>query len=594
MQTPTVPENSFEKNYTTTQLLKDVWHFLSPYKGKVIVATISRLVADLVWLYPAWAFATIVAFCAYWRAGDSLTTLWWLFGGWAGAIVIRITGQYISRKQGFVAGERAVLDAKLSAMKQLCALDMSWHENENAGNKMKRIDRGSEAIDKLMRLWINSAIEVMVSFIGTIAIIAVIDRLLALYTALFLFTYSALSWHFLKKARSAAQLVNAKEEEYDGMMFEGVNNIRTVKVLSMTSGVMTRLGRTANEVLARVQERIAHFQIRNVITSGWANTFRVAVLFIIALGVLNGKYEMSFLIIFNFYFGRVIESVAELSDNVQDFIMAKFAVARMQEVLSVESYAEGKDATRNFPKDWKTLSVRNLSFAYGTDEILHNISFDLHRGERLGLVGLSGAGKSTLFKLLLKENESYTGEILVDEIPLRTIKKSSYYQKATVVLQDTEVFNFSLKENITIANPKKKTDDAALKKALNIAHVTSFLHRLPQGVETAIGEKGVKLSGGERQRVGIARAVFKEPELLFLDEATSHLDVESEEKIQDSLHTFFQEVTALVIAHRLTTIKEMDRILVLERGTIIESGTFTELYKSKGRFFELWEKQKLG
>ena len=109
-----------------------------------------------------------------------------------------------------------------------------------------------------------------------------------------------------------------------------------------------------------------------------------------------------------------------------------------------------------------------------------------------------------------------------------------------------------------------------------------------------IGEKGVKLSGGERQRVGIARAVFKEPEVLFLDEATSHLDVESEEKIQDSLHVFFKNVTALVIAHRLTTIKEMDRILVLEGGRIIESGTFGELYNLKGRFFELWEKQKLG
>jgi ATP-binding cassette subfamily B protein len=123
--------------------------------------------------------------------------------------------------------------------------------------------------------------------------------------------------------------------------------------------------------------------------------------------------------------------------------------------------------------------------------------------------------------------------------------------------------------------------------------VTDFLSRLRQGLDTVIGEKGIRLSGGEKQRLGIARAIFKDPELLFLDEATSHLDLESEEKIRDSLHQFFQSVTAIVIAHRLTTIREMDRIIVIEDGRIVEQGTFEELRERKGRFDELWEKQKL-
>ena len=162
-----------------------------------------------------------------------------------------------------------------------------------------------------------------------------------------------------------------------------------------------------------------------------------------------------------------------------------------------------------------------------------------------------------------------------------------------MVLQDTEVFNFSLRDNITITNARRKTNDALLKKALKIAHLSELVGKLPQGLETIIGEKGVKLSGGERQRLGIARAIFKEPQILLLDEATSHLDLESEEKIHDSLHKFFENVTAIVIAHRLTTIKEMDNILVLESGKIIESGNFEKLTAERGRFFELWEKQKL-
>ncbi|MDO8336183.1 MAG: ATP-binding cassette domain-containing protein, partial [Candidatus Saccharibacteria bacterium] len=248
--------------------------------------------------------------------------------------------------------------------------------------------------------------------------------------------------------------------------------------------------------------------------------------------------------------------------------------------------------TRSFPKQWQSISLRDVTFGYGEGKILKRLNFTIRRGERIGVVGLSGAGKSTLFKLLLKEYENYTGKILIDETPLRQIKLASFIERTAVVMQETEVFNFSLKENITIANNRKARDAKLLEQTLKIAHVTDFVGRMPQGIETLIGEKGVKLSGGEKQRVGIARAVFKQPELLLLDEATSHLDSESEQKIQDSLHQVFKSVTAVVIAHRLSTIREMDRILVLEGGKIIEEGSFDELLKKKGRFAQLWQTQQ--
>ena len=185
------------------------------------------------------------------------------------------------------------------------------------------------------------------------------------------------------------------------------------------------------------------------------------------------------------------------------------------------------------------------------------------------------------------------GDILFDDVSIKRISKSDYFKQASVVLQDTEVFNFSLRDNITITNALQKENQELLEQALDTAHISEFLNKLPRGLDTIIGEKGVKLSGGERQRLGIARAIFKEPKILLLDEATSHLDLESEEKIKDSLHRFFENVTAIVIAHRLTTIKEMDKILVIEEGKLIESGNFDKLYASRGRFYELWEKQKL-
>ncbi len=265
----------------------------------------------------------------------------------------------------------------------------------------------------------------------------------------------------------------------------------------------------------------------------------------------------------------------------------------MTELLVTQPVTDLENGKVSFPAQWKSIEFKNVSFAYGDKKVFDDSSFTITRGEKIGIVGLSGAGKSTLFKLLLKEYENYKGEIIIDNTPLVTISKSDYFKHTSVVLQDTEVFNFSLRDNITISSYENKNDEGLFEKSLSIAHIKEFSQKLPLGVNTLIGEKGVKLSGGEKQRVGIARAVFKNPELLLLDEATSHLDVESEEKIQDSLHTFFQSVTAIVIAHRLTTIKEMDKILMIEDGKIIEQGSFDELYKKQGRFYTLWEKQKL-
>jgi ABC-type multidrug transport system fused ATPase/permease subunit len=269
-------------------------------------------------------------------------------------------------------------------------------------------------------------------------------------------------------------------------------------------------------------------------------------------------------------------------------VVAEQSIARMHALVGREIPKEAGIAV--FPKNWDTLEIKNLSFAYGDQNALDSISFTIKKGDRVGIVGLSGAGKSTLFKLLLNERGDYEGAITIRGVDIRTIKQKEYYSHVSVVPQDTEVFNLTLEDNIAMVSEKKS--QARLNTALDVSHVREFLQKLPEGINSLIGERGVKLSGGERQRLGIARAIYKDPEILLLDEATSHLDLESEEKIKDSLHHFFQNVTALVIAHRLTTIREMDTIIVIEKGKILEQGSFDELTKKKGRFYELWQKQK--
>jgi ABC-type multidrug transport system fused ATPase/permease subunit len=235
-----------------------------------------------------------------------------------------------------------------------------------------------------------------------------------------------------------------------------------------------------------------------------------------------------------------------------------------------------------------------VKFTYDTADVLRDITLTIKRGEKIGIVGTSGSGKSTFFKLLMDLYETYEGTIFIDDISLKRMNRQSYIDHVAVVLQDTELFNMSLQDNITItAVPGQKDDPNLLTSVIATAHLEDVITQLPHGVDTLVGEKGIKLSGGQRQRVGIARALYRKPDLLLLDEATSHLDVHSEKQIQAALHEAFGQCTAIVIAHRLSTIKEMDKIVVMEEGEIKEQGTFHDLIKRNGIFAKMWKEQTL-
>ncbi len=577
--------------YSYALLLKDIAQFVRPYRWRFFFASLLRLSCDTTYLYTTYALSSFIAGLGYYAVGKSTDAIWFFFFTWAATQAYVASARQVAKYLAYQVAERAKLDSQMQTLRHLYFLDIAWHEKENTGNKMKRVQNGGEGIDRLLRIWIDNSIEICVNFIGMIVVIAFINRMVALIMVIFLMTYLFVNLPLARRASIAARKVNQHEEDWSGLSFEVINNIRTVKVMGMFRALFTRLDIMTTTVYGAIVHRIFRFRLQSWAQSMWAHAFRAAILLLIIYGILEGRYEVSFLILFNFYFSSLRASVEELSNVSQDLTIARYHIGRMHDILTEKIRIDDDTKKVDFPSRWKKIIVKNISFSYGKNAVLRNISFTITRGEKIGIVGLSGVGKSTLFKLLLKEYENFTGDIFFDDVSIRTIKKSSYFRKVAVVLQDTEVFNFSLRDNITIAGEDQ--NDERLRQALSVAHVADFMQKLPNGVDTLIGEKGVKLSGGEKQRLGIARAIFKQPDALFLDEATSHLDIESEEKIQDSLHQFFKDVTAVVIAHRLTTIQEMDRILLIEDGELRESGSFRTLHRKRGRFYELWEKQKL-
>ncbi|MES2409626.1 MAG: ABC transporter ATP-binding protein [Patescibacteria group bacterium] len=580
------------KDYSIPNLIKDIWIYLKPYKGKFLFATFLRIIAEIVSLYSVYALALLIDFFTNFKEGQSIIFVYQVFVIWILMAIIRQIGRYYSTLIAFNIANRTAIDSEFVLLKHLLLLDMDWHEKENSGNKVKRIDRGSSGIEKILRIWIGNFIEIVVSFFGMVLIIAKFDAYIGILTFVFILSFYLLSRIYRKRGVIAGKIANIQEEQVSGLFFELISNIRTVKVLGMGKNLVTKIGNELNDLHNKITKRIFIFQLGGSTLSFYGNVYQIGITIFIAFGIMHGVYQVSFLVLFYTYFNRVWGSVQQFVELSDTFASAKTDIFRMQELLDVLPNIDIETDKVMIPPVWQTIHIKNVSFSYGDKMVLDNVSFDIPRGKKIGIVGLSGAGKSTLFKLLLKENESYDGDILFGDISLKNISKKDYQKHTAVVLQETELFNTSLKENIVIEEGVNINEES-IESALETAHVKDFMNKLPLGVETVVGEKGVKLSGGEKQRVGIARAVYKKPELLLMDEATSHLDIESEKKIQESLHKFFKQVTAVVIAHRLTTIKEMDIIVVLENGAIVESGDFNELYNKKGRFFELWEKQKL-
>lgn len=580
-------------SYSTIALILDLLRYIRPYRVRFGFATLMRLFGDILRLYPAYATAQIVTELSQYSPDQSLTPIWWYIGTALCVYILHIICRQTAKQIGYKVAEKSALDVQEQAMEHLFLLDLSWHEKENSGNKLKRVLKGKEGIDQILRMWITNYIEIGVNFVGITIILFAFDPYISLAFLGYMVVYSLISLFFTRRASEAAHRVNVSEEELHGLSFESVNNIRSVKVLGMRHALLKRIYTKTASLFSLVRKRIFWFQTRYLAVDMFHVLFRFGMMVPIVIGVVYGRYDVGFFVLFMQYFMKISENIEELAMVTLQFVVAKYGVSRITDILDEPVHIDSNHGKTDFPDTWDKVHIENLSFSYdGVTPVLKDISFTINKGEKVGIVGVSGAGKSTLFKLLLKEHEGYDGTITIGNTRLKDIRRTDFFHHAAVVLQESEVFSFSLGDNIALGNPGETENMDLMNEVVAVSHVDDFLHKLPEGMNTTIGEKGVKLSGGEKQRVGIARALFKQPDILFMDEATSHLDTESEEKIQDSLHQFFQQVTAVVIAHRLSTIKEMDKIIVLEKGKIVEQGPFTELLKKRGRFFELWEKQK--
>jgi subfamily B ATP-binding cassette protein HlyB/CyaB len=315
----------------------------------------------------------------------------------------------------------------------------------------------------------------------------------------------------------------------------------------------------------------------------------VALLWLGARLVIEGDLTVGALIAFNMLSGRVNAPLLKLSSLWQDFTQMKVSIKRLGDIMSAQTEPCFK-VQRSLPPAVKgRVTFEHVNFRYTpkSPQVLCDLSFDAQAGEVIGIVGLSGAGKTTLMRLIQRLYTPESGRILIDGMDVNLVDASWLRRQMGVVGQDTLLFNRSVRDNIALADSSLDID--AISDAAQLSGAHEFILKLPQGYDTLIGERGSKLSGGQRARIAIARALARNPQLLLLDEATASLDYDSERLIHDNMATLAQGRTVFIVAHRLSTLRLADRILVLDQGRLIETGHHRALMKQEGRYAALYK-----
>ncbi|MFM1604564.1 MAG: ABCB family ABC transporter ATP-binding protein/permease [Porticoccaceae bacterium] len=487
--------------------------------------------------------------------------------------------------------ERAMTEIGLKVFKHVHKLDLDFHLNRRTGGLSRDIERGINGISFLMRFFVFNIAPTLIEIALVIGIfffnygIAFAAITMFSVVSYILFSMVTTDWRtaFVREAARADSATST-------ISIDSLLNHETVKYFTNEEYEANRYdGALLDWEEAKRKNRLSLLGLN----AGQGLIISVAMtsmMWLAAVRVVEGSMSVGDFVLINAFMMQLFIPLNFLGFVYREI---KGSMANIENMFALLDLTSGVKDIVNAPElniSQGVINFNNVSFHYRDDrEIIKDLSFSIQPGEKVAIVGASGAGKSTLVKLLFRFYDPNTGSISIDGQDVSQVSQQSLRRAIGIVPQDTVLFNQSIFENIRYGDPQASDDDVL--QAIRLAHLEEFIAQLPQGSATVVGERGLKLSGGEKQRVAIARTILKRPPILVFDEATSSLDSKSERSILSALQEISEGHTSMVIAHRLSTVVDADRIVVLDQGSMVEQGSHRELLSLKGRYFQLWTAQ---
>ncbi len=507
--------------------------------------------------------------------------------------VSRLAVNIIKERIAAKVSANIVFDIKSQIFSAMQRLSMSFFNSQHTGSLMNRVNNDAEEICFTILWRIPELIINSLTLIGTAYVMIMMNPVLSIIVFIPVpFTVYMMKVVF-PKFRKVKNASWQKRSKLNSVINDALSGIRVVKAFGKEGSEIDRFDKASNELYeANIKEGIRGaktFPVMGYITS-------LGGLFVWAVGgaqVMNGTGGMTFgtLMTFVGYMGMVLGPIDSIVNSIDWLTETLNCAHRLFEIIDRKSDVVPSPNPVRMADIEGNISLKNVTFSYEPNKpVLKNINLDIKKGEMIGLVGHSGAGKSTITNIITRLYDIEEGALTIDNVNIKDIHPDDLHRRIGMVLQETHLFSGTIMENIAFARPDATHEEIV--SAAKLANAHDFIMKLPDGYETELGKRHTNLSGGERQRINIARAILLDPRILILDEATASVDTETELQIQQAIETLTKGRTTIAIAHRLSTLKNADRLVVIERGEIAEMGTHAELEEAGGIYAGMLGKQK--
>lgn len=519
-----------------------------------------------------------------------LALLRWLLGGVILALTIQAVTSFLLTRILSVEAQHLIAQFRAQVQKKVLSLPIGFFDENKSGALVSRIMRDVEGVRNLVGTGLVQLVGGSFTAIVSFFLLLQISPTMTFFVLVPISIFAFIAFKAFNYIRPIFRIRGKINAEVTGRLTETINGVRVIKGFNAEAQEQ----KTFEEGVNRLYENVKKSLTSTALVSS-SSTFLLGLASAGIMGIggylmIHEQLTFGDFLSFTLYLGLMVSPIVQMSNIGSQLTEALAGLDRTEEIMQLEEEDNPKLRPLTIPDLKGEVVFDDVHFAYETDkEVLHGISFKAAAGSVTALVGSSGSGKSTIANLAASFLMPESGTITIDGQDLTQLQLRSYRQHLGVVLQDDFLFEGSIRDNILFPRPDASEED--LQAAVRNAYVYEFTDRFEDGLDTLIGERGVKLSGGQKQRISIARALLADPKMIILDEATSNLDTESEVLIQKSLQTLIQDRTTFVIAHRLSTIRQADQILVIEQGRIAERGTHDELIASQGRYYELYTYQ---